>query len=132
MATMEDLDRLALELPETTKAVDDGRPSYLVHGKWFCFHRKPRKDAVDPATGERLEDVLVFRVEDAGAKELQLHDARGLFFTTPHWNGFPAVLMRIGALAALDVEQLREVVEDAWLTKVQKRVAKKWLAEQEE
>jgi hypothetical protein len=132
MATMDDLDRLALELPETTKAVEDGRPSYLVHGKWFCFHRKPRKDAVDPETGERLEDVLVFRVEDAGAKELQLRDARGLFFTTPHWNGFPAVLMRIRDLGGLDVEQLREVVEDAWLTKAQKRVAKKWLAEQEE
>jgi len=130
MATMDDLDRLALELPETTKAVEDGRPSYLVHGKWFCFHRKPRKDAVDPETGERLEDVLVFRVEDAGAKELQLRDARGLFFTTPHWNGFPAVLMRIRELEQLDVEQLREVVEDAWLTKAQKRVAKKWLAEQ--
>jgi hypothetical protein len=131
MATMDDLDRLALELPETTKAVEDGRPSYLVHGKWFCFHRKPRNDAVDPETGERLEDVLVFRVEDAGAKELQLRDARGLFFTTPHWNGFPAVLMRIRDLGGLDVEQLREVVEDAWLTKAQKRVAKKWLAEQE-
>jgi hypothetical protein len=127
---MDDLDRLALELPETTKAVEDGRPSYLVHGKWFCFHRRPRKDAVDPETGERLEDVLVFRVEDAGAKELQLHDARGLFFTTPHWNGFPAVLMRIRDLGELDIEQLREVVEDAWLTKAQKRVAKKWLAEQ--
>jgi hypothetical protein len=130
MATMDDLDRFALELPETTKAVEDGRPSYLVHGKWFCFHRRPRKDAVDPETGERLEDVLVFRVEDAGAKELQLHDARGLFFTTPHWNGFPAVLMRIRDLGELDIEQLREVVEDAWLTKAQKRVAKKWLAEQ--
>jgi len=129
---MEDLDRLALELPETTKAVEDGRPSYLVHGKWFCFHRKPRKDAVDPETGERLEDVLVFRVEDAGAKELQLRDARGAFFTTPHWNGFPAVLIRIGDLARLDVEELRDVVVDAWLTKVQKRVAKKWLAEQGE
>ena len=129
---MDDLDRLALELPETTKAVEDGRPSYLVHGKWFCFHRKPRKDAVDPETGERLEDVLVFRVEDAGAKELQLRDARGLFFTTPHWNGFPAVLMRSRDLGQLDVEQLREVVEDAWLTRAQKRVAKKWLAEQEE
>ena len=66
------------------------------------------------------------------AKELQLRDARGLFFTTPHWNGFSAVLMRIRDLGRLDVEQLREVVEDAWLTKAQKRVAKKWLAEQEE
>ena len=130
MATLADLDRLALELPETTKTVEDGRPSYLVHGKWFCFHRRPRPDAVDPETGERLEDVLVFRVEDEGAKELQLRDARGIFFTTPHWNGYSAVLVRIGDLERLDVEQLREVVEDAWLVKAQKRVAKKWLAEQ--
>ena len=129
---MEDLDRLALELPETTKAVEDGRPSYLVHGKWFCFHRKPRKDAVDPETGARLEDVLVFRVEDAGAKELQLRDARDVFFTTPHWNGFPAVLIRIGDLAQLDADELRDVVVEAWLTKAQKRVARKWLAEEAE
>ncbi len=132
MATLDDLDRLALELPETTKAVEDGRPSYLVHGKWFCFHRKPRKDAVDRETGERLVDVLVFRVEDEGAKDLQLRDARAVFFTTPHWNGFPAVLIRIGDLAQLDVDELRDVVIDAWLTKAQKRVAKKWLAEQDE
>jgi hypothetical protein len=129
---MKDLDRLALELPETTKAVEDGRPSYLVDGKWFCFHRQPRRDALDATTGERLEDVLVFRVEDEGAKELQLLDARGVFFTTPHWNGFSAVLMRIGDLVQLDVDELRDIVVDAWLTKAQKRVAKKWLAEQGE
>ncbi len=129
MATMDDLDRLALELPETAKALDEGRPSYLVHGKWFCFHRRPRKDAVDPDTGERLDDVLVFRVEDEGAKELQLCDDRGIFFTTPHWNGFAAVLVRIRDLARLDRDELRDVVVDAWLTKAQKRVAKAWLAE---
>jgi hypothetical protein len=83
VATLADLDRLALELPETTKTVEEGRPSYLVHGKWFCFHRRPRKDAVDPDTGERL-----------------------------------------------DVDELHDVVVDAWLVKAQKRVAKKWLAEQ--
>src|SRR5207253_2714665 len=67
MATMTDLDELALAMPEATKEVsDDGRPSYLVHGKLFCFHRDRRPDAVDPETGERLADVLMFRVEDDG------------------------------------------------------------------
>ena len=62
MSTMKDLDRLALALPEATKHVeDDGRPTYCVHGKFFCFHRSARKDAVDPETGQRLTDVLVFR-----------------------------------------------------------------------
>jgi hypothetical protein len=75
---MADLDELALALPQTTKEVsDDGRPSYLVHGKRFCLQRSRRPDAVDPATGERLDDVLMFRVEDLGVKELMLSDTHG-------------------------------------------------------
>ena len=96
VATMADLDELALAMPQATKQVsDDGRPTYSVHGKFFCFHRSRRPDAVDPETGERLADVLVFRVADLGEKEIMLADERGVFFTTPHWNGYSAVLMRI-------------------------------------
>jgi hypothetical protein len=130
MSTMADLDELALSLPQTTKEVsEDGRPSYLVHGKMFCFHRGLRRDAIDPQTGERLGDVLMFRVPDLGVKELLLSDARGVYFTTPHFDGYPAVLMRIGDLARVDREELYDLVVEAWLTKVQKRVAKAWLAE---
>jgi hypothetical protein len=129
MATLRDLDRLALALPETTKEVsDDGRPSYLVHGKVFIFHRSRRPDAVDPETGERLDDVLMFRVDGPEAKELVLADPRKLFFTTPHFDGYPAVLIRIPDLAHLDLGELRETVVEAWLTRAQKRVAKTWLA----
>jgi hypothetical protein len=129
VATLRDLDKLALALPETTKEVsDDGRPAYLVHGKMFCFHRGRRADAVDPETGERMTDVLMFRVDGAEAKELVLADPRKLFFTTPHFNGYPAVLIRIPDLAQLDVAELRETVVEAWLTRAQKRVAKAWLA----
>jgi hypothetical protein len=126
---MADLDALALELPEVTKSIEDGRPTYLVHGKMFCFHRMPRKDAVDADTGERMDDVLVFRTDGLEVKELLLADARRVFFTTPHWKGYPAVLMRIPDLARLHREELRELVVDAWLTRVHKRVAKAWLAE---
>jgi len=127
---MRDLDRIALSLPQATKEVsDDGRPSYLVHGKMFCFHRGQRRDAVDPETGERLDDVLMFRVPDLEVKELMLADARGRWFTTPHFNGYPAVLLRIPDLAQLDREELEDVVVEAWLTRAQKRVAKAWLAE---
>jgi hypothetical protein len=64
MTTMADLDELALSLPRATKTVsDDGRPFYSVNGKLFCLHRNRRPDAVDPETGERLDDVLMFRVE---------------------------------------------------------------------
>ena len=126
---MRDLDELALAMPETTKEVsDDGRPTYSVHGKYFCFHRSRRPDAVDEH-GERLDDVLVFRVEGQEAKELALADPRGIFFTTPHWNGYPAVLIRIPHLKQLKKAELRDTVIDAWLTRAQKRVAKAWLAE---
>ena len=131
MATMADLDELALSLPQATKEVsDDGRPSYLVHGKMFCFHRSRRPDAVDPETKERLEDVLMFRVADVGVKELLLADDRGIFFTTPHFDGYPAVLMRIPDLAGIDRDELHDLVAEAWLTRAQKRVAKAWLQQQ--
>jgi hypothetical protein len=127
---MADLDELALAMPQATKEVsDDGRPAYFVHGKLFCFHRGRRKDAIDPETGERLDDVLMFRVADLDVKELVLGDDRGIFFTTPHFRGYPAVLIRIPDLARLDRDELRETVVEAWLTRAQKRVAKAWLAE---
>ena len=129
MATIADLDELALELPEVTKKVEDGRPTYSVRDKYFCFHRRPRPDAVDRETGERLTDVLVFRTDGLDVKDLLLADDRGVFFTTPHWNGYPGVLVRIPDLAKLGREELRELLVDAWLTRVQKRVAKAWLAE---
>jgi len=131
MATMADLDVLALSLPQATKELsDDGRPAYLVHGKVFCCHRGQRRDAVDEQTGERLDDVLMFRVADLEVKELLLSDTRGVFFTTPHFDGYPAVLVRIPVLSLLDREELRETVVEAWLTRAHTRVAKAWLAEQ--
>ena len=130
MATMADLDELALAMPQAEKTVSgDGRPAYLVHGKLFCLHRSRRPDAKDPETGERLADVLMFRVADLDEKELLLADDRGIYFTTPHFNGYPAVLVRIPDLARLDRDELRDTVAEAWLTRAQKRVAKAWLAE---
>jgi hypothetical protein len=130
MATMADLDELALAMPQTIKELsDDGRPTYLVHGKFFCFHRSRRGDAIDPDTGQRLDDVLVFRVADLGVKELMLADERSVFFTTPHFDGYSAVLIRIPDLASLDREELEDAVVEAWLTRAQKRVAKAWLDE---
>ena len=58
-----------------------------------------------------------------------LSDARGVYFTTPHFDGYPSVLVRIPDLARLDREELFDLVAEAWLTRAQKRVAKAWLAE---
>jgi len=131
MATMADLDELALSLPQTTKKqTSDGRPEYYVHEKLFCCQRGRRKDAVDPMTGERLDDVLMFRVPDLDVKELLLADARDIYFTTPHFDGYAAVLVRIPKLEQIERTELEDLVAEAWLTRAQKRVAKAWLAEQ--
>ena len=121
MTSMSDLDALALAMPETTKEASDGRPAYLVRGNLFCCHRSRRRDAVDPDTGERLDDVLMFRVADL------LADDRGVFFTTPHFDGYPAVLVRIPDLSRLDRDELRDTVVEAWCSRAPKRVAKAWL-----
>jgi hypothetical protein len=130
VATIADLDELALALPAATKELsDDGRPAYKVHGKLFVLHRSRRPDAVDPETGERMDDVLMLRVADLWAKELLLSDERGVFFTTPHFDGYPAVLVRTPDLERIDRDELEDLVVEAWLTRAQKRVAKAWLAE---
>jgi hypothetical protein len=133
MATMDDLDALAMAMPQTTREVSaDGRPSYLVHGKMYCFHRSRRPDAVDPKSGERMDDVLMFRVAGLEETELLLSDGRGLYFTTPHFRGYPAVLVRIPDLARFDRDELSDLVAEAWLTRAQKRLAKAWLADRGE
>jgi hypothetical protein len=124
---MADLDKLAVALPEVTKELDNGLPVYKVAGKTFCFHRSPRPDALDPDTGLRLEDVLVFWVEDLGVKEL-LVESDNPYFTTPHWNGYSAVLVRIPHLKQIPKAELRDRVEEAWLKRAPKKLAKEWLA----
>jgi hypothetical protein len=126
---MSDLDALALAMPETTKVVSDGRPAYRVRDKLFCLHRSRRADAVDPETGERLDDVLMFRVADLDVKEIILADDRGIYFTTPHFDGYPAVLVRIPDLARLDRDELHDTIVEAWCSRAPKRVARAWLAE---
>jgi hypothetical protein len=124
---MKDLDALALALPEVTRTEEEGRLSYSVAGKTFCWHRSARPDALDPDTGERLTDVLVFWVEDLEIKDV-LVDSGSVYFTTPHWNGYSAVLVRIRDLKKLRKAELRERVEEAWLRRAPKKLAKEWLA----
>ncbi len=112
-----------------TRFSPEGRPAYAVHGKTFVWHRSQRPDAIDAATGERLDDVLVFHVADLDEKEILLADGRGVYFTTPHFKGYRAVLVQIPQLALLDCEELRDLVAEAWLSQAPKRVAKAWLAE---
>jgi hypothetical protein len=126
MATLNDVESIALSLPQVAKHVDDeGRPSYTVAGKAICWHREPRKDAP-------FEDIFVFRTADLESKELLLADPRGIFFTTPHWNGYPAVLIHIPHLRKLKRAEVRDAVIEAWLSRAPKSLAKAWLSRESE
>jgi hypothetical protein len=103
-------------------------PVYQVGGKSFVFFRNPRPDAVDPDTGERYEDVIVFWVGSEADKLALVQDQASPFFTTPHFEGHPSVLLRASRLGELTVEELTEIVQDAWLSQASTRRAERWLA----
>jgi len=118
-------------MPGATKELrDDDRPAFVVDGKLFCFHRIPRKDAVDATTGERLDDVVVFRVADEEMKTMWLAERPSVYFTTDHFNGHPWILVRIGSLAEVEASELSELVTDAWLARAPKQLTKRWLEDQ--
>ncbi|MGH3736396.1 MAG: MmcQ/YjbR family DNA-binding protein [Micromonosporaceae bacterium] len=127
MTSFEDVRTAALALPEVTEELsDDGRPWYRVRKKMFLVHRSQRPDAVDAETGERLDDVLMFRVADEGVKQALLADPSGAYFTTSHFNGYPAILVRISQLDRLTADEARELVTEAWLCQAPKRLVKTW------
>ena len=125
-ASVADIHRLAAALPGVT--CTDGR-IYQVGRKSFVFFRTPRPDALDPKTGERLTDVIVFWVETLGEKQAMLADPDSPFFTTTHFDGHPSVLIRASRIGELDVAELGEVVTSAWLAQAPKRMAAAYLAE---
>lgn len=127
-ARLEDIDTVAMRLPQVERSTSGGRHSWAVAGKNFVFSRGPRKDAVDPDTGELMEDVLVFYTVDLGDKDA-LVEADGPFFTTPHWDGYKGVLLRERDIGRVSREELEEVVTDAWLARAPKRLAKELLEE---
>ncbi len=104
-----------------------GNPIYQVGGKSFVFFRNPRPDAVDPATGERYPDVIVFWVASEADKQALIQDQASPFFTTPHFDGHPSVLVRGSRIGELTVQELAEVIQDAWLSRASPARATAWL-----
>ncbi|MDN5767920.1 MAG: MmcQ/YjbR family DNA-binding protein [Humibacillus sp.] len=130
-AEVADLHRCAAALPEVTRDPADPaapeRPSYSVRGKKFVIFRGPRPDAVDPDTNERYADVVALHCS-AADKEALVGDPGSPFFTTAHWNGYNAVLLLERDVGRLRVDELREMVTDAWLARAPKRLAADYLA----
>jgi hypothetical protein len=127
-AAVADVHALARAMPHVT-CLDGskGRPIYQVGGKSFIFFRNPRPDAADPVTGERYDDVIVFWVESEADKQSLVDDPDSPFFTTEHFNGHDSVLIRASDLEAVTYEELKEVVQDAWLSRASQARASAWL-----
>lgn len=127
-ARIEDVHHIAVAMPSVT--VDHGtddNPIYQVGGKTFVFFRNPRPDATDPETGERLRDVIVFWVPSEADKQALVQDDATPFFTTAHFDGHPSVLLRASRIHELTLQDLTEIIEDAWLSRASARRVKGWL-----
>ena len=128
-ARVADVHAAARALPHVTvEAGGPGNEVYQVGGKSFVFFRTSRPDAVDPETGERYDDVIVLWVPDEEDKQALVEDPSTPFFTTPHFDGHPSVLVRASRLGELTREQVTEVVEDAWCSRASRRRVEAWLA----
>jgi hypothetical protein len=124
-ATIEDIHEIARTLPGVT--VGDREPAvYQVSGRSFIFFRTPRPDAVDPETGERYADVIVFWVDYELEKEAILADTSLPFFTTPHFDGHPSILLRGSRVSELTRDELAGFVERAWLARAGPRAIAMW------
>ena len=129
-ATVADVHDIALSMPHVTveRGRQLGNAIYQVGRKSFVFFRTPRRDAVDPLTGERY-DVIVLWVASEEDKQALLQDASNPFFTTPHFDGHPSVLVRESRLGELSRDELTEVIRDGWLAQASPRRAAAWLAD---
>ena len=126
MATWDDVDRLALALPETEVGTSYGNRAWKVKGKGFVWERPLRRSDLE-ALGDAAPEgpILGARVEHLVAKEALLQDPSGVFFTIPHFEGYPAVLV---LLDEIDLDGLDEVIVEAWLCRAPKRVADAYMA----
>ena len=125
VATWDDVRRLALAMPEASERLSRGLPQWRVKDKLFVWERPLRRADLE-ALGDEAPDgpILGARVEHLVAKEALLADDPAVYFTTPHFDGYPAILVRLDRIT---VEDLDEVIVEAWLARAPKRLAKAYL-----
>ena len=113
MITEDDVRRVALSLPATTEKPSYGTPGFRVKDRLFARIREER-------------DVLVVWVEDVGEKEGLIASEPKKFFTTPHYDGHPMVLVRFKAIG---VKELTELLTESWRLRAPDRLVKAFDAE---
>ncbi|MEZ3160810.1 hypothetical protein AB1K54_09730 [Microbacterium sp. BWT-B31] len=132
MATLDDVREIALGLPGTFEKVDGhrGGAGWRTAGGLFAWERGPSKAdlAALAKLGRQWPEgpVIGIRTDGLEPKEALLASLPGVLFTIPHFDGYPAVLVR---LDAVEREQLAELVADSWLLKAPRATARQWLAE---
>ena len=130
MATLDDVRAIALALPGAEEKVGGhtGEPAWRLKGGQFAWMRGPRGTDLRQLAevGREWPDgpVLGIRVGSLEEKDALLAAEPGALFTIPHFDGYPAVLVR---LDLIDRERLGELIADAWLTRAPARVAREWL-----
>ena len=124
MASWEDVARIVAQLPETAEPTPR---NWRVRKKLIVWERPLRKADLEALGAEAPDgEILGARVADEGVKFALISDEPGVYFTTPHFDGYPAVLVR---LTEIGVAELTELITDAWLAQAPKTLAKAFLAE---
>ena len=124
MASWEDVARIVAELPETAEPTPR---TWRVRKKLIVWERPLRKADLEAlGAGAPDGEILGARVADEGVKFALISDEPGVYFTTPHFDGYPAVLVRLNEIGEAE---LTELITDAWLAQAPKSLAKAFLAE---
>jgi hypothetical protein len=125
VASWEDVRRIALAMPEVSERLSRDLATWRVRDKGFVWER-PLRPADVRALGDAAPTgpILGARVEHLGAKEALLTDDPDVFFTTPHFDGYPAILVRLDRIA---LEELEELIVEAWLARAPARLAREYV-----
>lgn len=129
-ARVADVHEIAAAMPHTKRVEGPkGNAVYQVGGKSFVFFRTPQPDAADPGTGQPYPDVVMIWVESEADKLALTQDPQSPFFTTDRFDGHLSVLVRGSEIGRIGVEELTELIQDAWLSRASTRRAERWLAD---
>jgi hypothetical protein len=125
VAGWDDVRRIALALPESSERSSRDRASWRVRDKGFVWERPLRPGEARALGAEAPEGpILGARVEHLGAKDALLADDPEVYFTTAHFDGYPAVLVRLDRIG---LEELNELIVEAWLSRAPKRLARQYM-----